>query len=239
MPNMKFLPLASSSAGNAYLLSSGETNLLLECGITVRELRRRLGGTLPPLRACLVTHEHGDHSKAAKQLLHLGIPVYMSYGTAFAHKDNMDEARLIAAGEAVQLGGLRVLAFRVFHNTEEPLGWLIEDSRTGERLLFAIDTVNLNYIAPRLNFVALECNYAAEIMNRSPDTNQNFRFRKERTKRCHMEVGTALRYLRKLDLSKCRGIYLMHLSDAYSDANAFQEQFERAFPGIQITICPK
>ena len=236
---MIFLPIASSSAGNAYLLSSSETTLLLECGITVGELRRRLGGTIPKLDACLVTHEHGDHSKAAKQLLRLGIPVYMSYGTALAHKDDMDGARLIAAGETVIFGGLRVRAFRVFHNTEEPLGWLIEDRRTGERLLFAIDTVNLNFIVKGLTMVAIECNFSEEIMNRYPDPDEKFRFRRERTKRCHMEVETALRYLRGLDLSECRCIYLMHLSDAYSDADGFKRRFEREFPGIRIVTCEK
>lgn len=236
---MTFLPIASSSAGNAYLLSDGETNLLLECGITVTELRRRLGGFIPNLAGCLVTHEHGDHSKAAKQLLHLGIPVYMSYGTALAHKDNMDEAHILSAGDTVMFGALKVVAFSVFHNTEEPLGWMIDDLRTKERMLFAIDTVNLSYIVPGLDMVAIECNYDAEIMARYPDGDKKFWFRNERTKRCHMEIETAIQYLHKLDLSKCRCIYLMHLSDSYSDESRFRWRFEREFPGVAIYVCPK
>lgn len=236
---MTFLPIASSSAGNAYLLSDGDTNLLLECGITLKELQRRLGGGIPALAACLVTHEHGDHSKSAAQLLRRGVPVYMSYGTALGHKDNMDEAHILAAGDTVTFGALKVTAFSVFHNTEEPLGWMIDDMRTRERMLFAIDTVNLNYIAPGLDMVAIECNYDAEIMERYPDGDKKFWFRKERTKRCHMEVETALRYLHKLDLSKCQRIYLMHLSDAYSDAEGFRRRFEREFPGAAICVCPK
>lgn len=236
---MIFLPIASSSKGNAYLLTDSETNLLLECGITLKELQRRLGGKLPTLDACLVTHEHNDHSAAAKQLIRRGVPVYMSYGTAEAHKDNMDEAHLIAAGDTVQFGALRVRAFTTYHNTAEPLGWLIDDIRTRERLLFAIDTVNLGYIVPGLNQIAIECNYAADLMDRYPDEDKKFWFRKERTKRCHMEIDTALRYLRKLDLSRCGKIYLMHLSDAYSNEFRFKRTFEREFPGIEIIICPK
>ena len=62
---MTFTSLASSSRGNAYVVSDGETTLLLECGLTFKELPKRLGYGEAGITACLVSHEHQDHAKAA------------------------------------------------------------------------------------------------------------------------------------------------------------------------------
>ena len=78
MSDLTFASLASSSKGNAYVVSDGDTTLLLECGLTFKELQKRLGYQVSGLTACLVSHEHQDHAKAAAQLLKHGVPVYMS-----------------------------------------------------------------------------------------------------------------------------------------------------------------
>ena len=59
-------------------------------------------------------------------MLKHGVPMYMSYGTAASHKDPMDGAHIIKAGETLRFGALTVVPFRTFHNTDEPLGFLIE-----------------------------------------------------------------------------------------------------------------
>lgn len=233
---MTFVSLASSSAANAYLVSDGETVILLECGLPMRELKKRMSYELSKVSACFVTHEHNDHSKAAAQLLKAGIPVYMSRGTAEAHKDNMDSATLVAAGEVVPIGALTVTVFDTYHNTAEPLGFLVCDTRTRETLLFAIDTVNLNYIVPGLDYIAIECNYAQDIMDRRDSLPEKV---KRRIQRSHMEIDTALRYLHKLDLSRCRTIWLLHLSAACANEARFLTTFRREFPGIDIRVCPE
>lgn len=233
---MTFHSLASSSKGNAYLVSDGETTLLLECGLTFKALKYRAGFRLAQIGACFVTHEHLDHSRAAAQLLRHGMPVYMSEGTAAAHKDPMDEAHLIRAGDEVRVGHLLVTAFAAYHNAAEPLGFLIFDERTREKLLFAIDTVNLNYIVPGLDYIAIECNYARDIMDRLDRMDEA---RKRRVQRSHMEIDTAVRYLHKLDLGRCRVIWLMHLSAACSNEHRFLTTFRREFPGIDIRVCPE
>ena len=60
-------------------------------------------------------------------------------------------------GAAVRTPDL--VPFRTYHNVEEPLGFLIEDGRTKERLLWAVDTANLGVTADRLTYIAVECNY--------------------------------------------------------------------------------
>lgn len=138
-----------------------------------------------------MSHEHQDHAKAAAQLLKHGVPVYMSYGTAAAHKDAMDAARIMRAGEALRFGALTVMPFRTFHNTEEPLGFLIGDGRTGERLLFAVDTANLGVRADRLTYIAVECNYEAALLEYSDRLTVAL---KERIRHSHFEIDRVIRW---------------------------------------------
>lgn len=231
---MTFASLASSSKGNAYVVSDGDTTLLLECGLTFKELQKRLGYHMADITACLVSHEHQDHAKAASQMLKHGVPMYMSYGTAASHKDPMGGACIIKAGETLRFGALTVVPFRTFHNTEEPLGFLIEDSRTKERLLFAVDTANLNVIADRLTYIAVECNYEEALLEMSDRTTG---FLKERIRHSHFEIDRVTRWLHKQDLSGVLAIYLLHLSAAHSRASAWEARFRREFPGINIVIC--
>ena len=79
---MRFEALASSSAGNAYVVSDRETRILLECGISHSKLQKLSGFKLSEFAACLVTHEHKDHAK--RQRLQIGGMVY-----AFDLKSNL------------------------------------------------------------------------------------------------------------------------------------------------------
>lgn len=234
MSDLTFTSLASSSKGNAYVVSDGDTTLLLECGLTCKELQKRLGYQLSGVTACLVSHEHQDHAKAAAQLLRQGVPVYMSYGTAAAHKDVMDAAHIIKSGEVLNFGALTVMPFRTFHNTEEPLGFLVGDSRTGERLLFAVDTCNLGVTVGRLTYIAVECNYEAALLDRSDRLTTII---KERIRHSHFEIENVIRWLHKQDLSGVLTIWLLHLSAVHSRAAAWETRFRREFPGINIIIC--
>ena len=56
MSDLTFASLASSSKGNAYVLSDGDTTLLLECGLTFKELHKRLGYHMADHTATLVSH---------------------------------------------------------------------------------------------------------------------------------------------------------------------------------------
>ena len=81
---MKFKALASSSAGNAYIVSDKDTRILLECGVSHNKLQKLSGFKLTEFQACLVSHEHKDHAKAVADLISRGMAVYMSPGTADA-----------------------------------------------------------------------------------------------------------------------------------------------------------
>ena len=82
---VRFTVLASGSKGNATVLCGGRTRILVDCGLSCRELfrRMRLAGEEPErLDAILITHEHSDHvGGVAVTARKLGIPVYFTEGT--------------------------------------------------------------------------------------------------------------------------------------------------------------
>jgi phosphoribosyl 1,2-cyclic phosphodiesterase len=88
---MKLTVLGSGSTGNAVLIVAGETRVLIDAGLSARELMRRLalvGEDAGRLDGIVVTHEHGDHVGGLRVLLKLrGIdcPVYVSGKTREAY----------------------------------------------------------------------------------------------------------------------------------------------------------
>ena len=82
---VRFTVLASGSKGNSTVVTGGRTRILVDAGLSCRELFRRmkLAGEDPEtLDAIIVTHEHSDHvGGVAATARKLGIPVYFTEGT--------------------------------------------------------------------------------------------------------------------------------------------------------------
>ena len=230
---MTFEALASSSHGNAYIVGDGKTTLLLECGLAHRTLQKLAGFRTAELSACLVTHEHKDHSRCVRDIIKTGVPVYMSAGTAEALE--LDGVEIMTAGEQVEIGTMGVMPFATFHDALEPLGFCIKSREDGDVLAFATDTCNLAYRFPGLTLLAIEANYDTAILERCERMPDKVR---HRIRNSHMEIGRLCQYIRELDLIQCRQIWLLHLSDATSHEGHFINRVRRAAPpGVHVTAC--
>ena len=137
---MKFESLASSSAGNAYIVSDNDTRILLECGVSHKKLQKLSGFSLSEFQGCLVSHEHKDHAKAVADLISRGMTVYMSQGTA--EQLEAEGAELIEHMEQFNIGSLDIVPFTTFHDAAEPLGFLIKSRVDGDVLAYASGQVN-------------------------------------------------------------------------------------------------
>lgn len=246
--------MASSSHGNAYIVSDCRTRILLECGLAFRTLQKKCGFSLCEFDAVLVTHEHKDHARCAGELARIGQSVYMSAGTALALglAEERPLSAVTASGEAVNIdpetavsvisapnvmmvehreqfsvGSFDIVPFNTYHDAAEPLGYLIRSRADGDVLVFATDTVNLRYRFPGLRFLAIEANYQESILSKAiriPDKT------KDRIRNTHMEIDTLCEILCNMDLSKCREICLLHLSDAMSHEGQFINKVKRCVP---------
>ncbi len=86
---MRLTVLGSGSTGNAILLVAGETRVLVDAGLSAREIVRRLtlvGEDVSRLSGVILTHEHGDHAGGLRVLLRsLQCPIYVSTATREAY----------------------------------------------------------------------------------------------------------------------------------------------------------
>lgn len=222
---IEFKPIASSSAGNAYLVSDGYTQLLIEAGLRFSEIQRALKFKVSSIAGCLITHEHGDHSKASKDLMQAGVNVYMSQGTADVLKLSGHRLKPIKAHEQFTIGTWNIRPFDVEHDVEEPLGFLLINS-IGEKMVFLTDTYYCRYRFKELNFIAVECNYSLDIVNQRVASGQLHPAQKKRLLRSHFGLEHVKDFLKANDTRKVEEIWLLHLSDGNSDAERFKREIQ-------------
>lgn len=141
--SLRFCSLGSGSAGNATVVEASQgitsTRLLIDCGFSERELKRRLaraGLTPEELDGIFVTHEHGDHVGCALALAQRHrLPLWTSRGTWKAlerhHRAAPDfDPRLLqlcASGARLEIGDLELRPFAVPHDAAEPLQLSLTD----------------------------------------------------------------------------------------------------------------
>ena len=137
--------LASGSTGNCYWISDGRTPLLLEAGLPLQKIREGTGFQVSNLAGCLVSHEHGDHSRGIPELVKAGVNCFMSQGTAEVLGVQSHRIKILEAKKNYHIGTWQVMPFEVQHDAVEPFGYLLRSAKTKEKiglyyrqLLFAV-----------------------------------------------------------------------------------------------------
>lgn len=220
-------PLASSSKGNCYYITDGNSPLLLDIGISMKQIRQGLGVSLTDVQGAFVTHEHKDHCKAVADVAKAGIDVYMSAGTRITLGVTGHRIIDVRAGEQFTVGSWMVLPFDAQHDSAEPLGFLLA-SRMGEKLLYLTDSYYCKYTFSGLTHIMLECNHSYEILDRNVESGHLPPEMKKRLIKSHFSLENVIKFLQANDLSRVKEIWLIHLSDGNSDADLFK----RAVQGL-------
>lgn len=229
---MELRVIGTGSSGNAYLLENGEEALLIECGVNIKDIKAALNFNLKKLVGCIVTHEHGDHSKSVKELMAAGINVYATSGThkalgTYTHH----RASILKLHTSFNLSSFKIMAFDVLHDAVEPCGFLINHPETGN-VLFMTDLVFSGYTFKDLNNIIIEANYEEGIARRKLT---DMEFLRNRIIKSHMSLDTCVKTLNANDLSSVNNIVLIHLSDSNSDEALFRTTIEAA-TGKNVTI---
>lgn len=159
---LKIATLASSSAGNCAVVSDGETHVLIDAGISAKQITaglRSLGVEPAALSAVLITHEHSDHVAGLRVLAKkTGAPIYATAATcrAIYRKDRCDMVKdlfqELEAGAQFRIGSLRVESFPTPHDAAGSVGYAV--SGTGERLVMCTD---LGHVTPEVRRMAEGC----------------------------------------------------------------------------------
>lgn len=159
---LTFTTLASGSSGNAALVSCGDTHILLDAGISAKQITAGLAalGVAPrELSAILITHEHSDHVSGLRVLSkRANAPIYATGPTCrcLYDRNSGSEAagllRVMEAGAGVQLGSLWVQSFPTPHDAAGSVGYILSGEEG--RIVLATD---LGYITPEVKAAVQGC----------------------------------------------------------------------------------
>jgi len=167
---IRFASLGSGSKGNALLVESGRTRVLLDCGFGPREVvtrLARLGVAADSIDAVLVTHEHADHvGGAARCAARYGWSVHASHGTAAATQLDGVAVRRFDSHTSFALGDLEIHPYPVPHDAREPTQFVFSDGASRLGVLTDAGTITPHIFAMLTACAALvlECNHDAAML---------------------------------------------------------------------------
>lgn len=228
--------LASGSSGNCYRISDYESSLLLDAGIPFKEIQKGLQFKLSDISGCLLTHSHGDHSKAVKDLAKHGIDVFSSAGTFNELRIFNHRTRIIPTLSKQTIGSFTVMPFDVEHDTAEPLGFLVKSNVTGEKLLYFTDTAYLRYKFKGIHYILGEVNYSLSVLQQNIIKKIIDPGLAKRIIKSHMSLENFVEFLKANESDNLQAVYLLHLSDTNSDEELLKTQI-KSLTKADVIIC--
>lgn len=167
--------LGSGSSGNCAVISTGDTTLLLDAGLSARQIQLRLeaaGFSLDAVDGILLSHEHGDHTRGVEILCRKrAIPLFC---TALTQESlagcvgvrSQPQWRIMQSGCAFEFRDLRIESFSVPHDAVDPVGFVIEDHESRLGVLSDVGCIT-KLIVDRLSSahsLFVEANYDAQLL---------------------------------------------------------------------------
>jgi phosphoribosyl 1,2-cyclic phosphodiesterase len=164
--------LNSGSNGNCYYLGNDTEAILVDAGISCREIERRmkrLGLLMEKIKAVFVSHEHSDHIKGLPVLIKkYRLPVYITPATMRFAKLNF-EAELVKsfiAHKPVSIGAITVTPFPKFHDAGDPYSFVVSANNVCVGVFTDIGKPCKHLIRyfKQCNAAFLEANYDEEML---------------------------------------------------------------------------
>ncbi len=172
---LRLASLGSGSKGNATLIASKNTVLLIDCGFPVREVVARLprlGIEVTDINAILVTHEHSDHIAGVAALSKASsAPIYATYGTCQSGKlDASRSVMEIESDSTFSVGDIEVRAITVPHDARQPVQYRFFHDGITVGVLTDLGSVSPHVQAAfsGCDMLLLEFNHDLEMLNRGP-----------------------------------------------------------------------
>ena len=243
---MRICTLASGSSGNCLYIESDETRILVDAGISLKQIGLRLsklGVGLSDLDAVIVTHEHSDHTSAIRKI---GLPVHVARATSHLWYDKVNSLREFDTDTSFTIKDLFITPFSVPHDALDPVGFSIE-SGNGKKTGVVTDIGSVTaLVRERLrgsNALVIEFNHDNDILLYSHypwDLKQRIRGRLG-----HLSNHQAAELLSELVHCGLKHVVLAHLSQVNNRPEVAFESASKALrktedgTEVQISVAPR
>ena len=173
---IRFCLLGSGSSGNAIYVEADGSKILIDNGLSYRQLESRAAAadiSLEGLKAIFITHEHADHVNGIGVLTRkVNVPVYMTPGTGDRLPPSigkLNNVKYFEAGEDIVLNGVRVGSFSISHDAADPVSFIVEacDTKLGIAADLGHPTELVRQRLANSHGLILESNYCPDMLRRS------------------------------------------------------------------------
>lgn len=174
---MKLVVLASGSNGNSTYIESENNKILIDCGLTFRELSSRFesaGIDLSQINIMLITHEHIDHTQCIQTICRKNpnLKLFISQGSYSHLRPNQlngickSQVNFVKAQDVLEFGALKIKVLPLHHDAHETIGFIITEGN--KKAVYITDTgyVEEKYYAEMNNadLYIMESNYDVEML---------------------------------------------------------------------------
>jgi phosphoribosyl 1,2-cyclic phosphodiesterase len=236
--------LNSGSNGNCYYVGNKEDAVLIDAGLSCREIERRmkeLGLSMQVIKAIFISHEHTDHIKGLTTLANrYYLPVYITEPTAKAGTKLIRHlSRTFVEHEPVQVGTLTVTAFSKHHDAIDPYSFIV----TGNGISVGVFT-DIGKPCDRLVHYFRQCHAAYLESNYDEVMLENGRYpihlkNRIRSGNGHLSNRQALDLFIKHRSPELSHLFLSHLSKENNDPKLVQELFLKYADNTKIVIASR
>ena len=229
---MEFTAIASGSNGNCYYIGNDEESILIDAGISCKQIFERtakLNIDLSKIKGVFISHEHSDHVRGLDVFIRkTKIPIYVNKETFDVLKLNVDNSliKIIDSNSVTQIGDLEVTSFEKIHDAVNPVSFIVKGGGKTISVLTDIGKVCDNTISAikDSDVIFIESNYDKDMLLDGPYPY----FLKERISGGlgHLSNNQAGALIISNANPNLDFVLLSHLSDKNNDPNIALNTFE-------------
>jgi phosphoribosyl 1,2-cyclic phosphodiesterase len=244
LPMLEITILASGSNGNAALVRTETVSFLVDAGLSTKELTLRLAscGVEPrDLKAVLITHEHGDHSRGLAQWAKRhATPIYCNRQTAAILRDKVVDFsgwKIFETGAEFVLEGTTIRSFLVPHDAVEPVGFVIRSR--GRSFGFLTDLGHATTLVTEslrgVEGLLIETNYDEELLQQ--DTKRPWAIKQRiQSRHGHLSNAAAAETVAQIHHDGLAHLLLGHLSRDCNREDLALAAMKKALDGSSTEI---
>ncbi|WP_226998973.1 MBL fold metallo-hydrolase [Flavisolibacter tropicus] len=237
--------LNSGSNGNCYYVGNDNEAVLVDVGISCKEVETRinkLGLSLSKVKAIFVSHEHTDHVRGIPVLASkYRLPVYITTNTLRNCRFRLDKQLLntFQANEPVSIGSLKVTAFPKFHDAVDPYSFVVANGnvRVGVFTDIGAPCENLTHYFKQCHAAFLESNYDEVLLEKGkyPYYLKN----RIRSGHGHLSNTQALAFFKEHRPAYMSHLILSHLSNENNCPKLVYDLFSEHANNIEIIVASR